>query len=53
MSYEKLYCIYGYCKILTERTNELQEVFKYIRHKYKLNEGRKTFIKELKKGNIK
>lgn len=53
MSIEKLYCIYGNCKILTEKTQELKDVFKYIKHKYKLNNGRKTFIKELKRGNIK
>lgn len=52
-SKEKLECIKNHAKILTEETKELKDVFKYITNKYKLNEGRKSFIKELKKGNIK
>ena len=51
-SKEKIECIKNHAKILTEETQELKDIFKYIKNKYKLNEGRKSFIKELKKGNI-
>lgn len=49
MSPEKMECMLKNTIILTSK--ELQEVFRYIRKKYNLS-GRKTFLREFKKGNI-